>query len=80
MRESGYFRFCREFCLHHVELGNADRFVGAVLSSGQIQSLLKAGLSEIDLGLDALREKARRLLGSELKPWYYTVRVRVAVK
>lgn len=80
MRESGHFRFCREFCLHHVEMGNADRFVGAVLSSGQIQSLLKAGLSEKDLGLDVLREHARRWLGSELKPWYYTVRVRVAIK
>jgi SAM-dependent methyltransferase len=80
MRESGHFRFCREFCLHHVEMGNADRFMGAVLSSGQIQSLLKAGLSESDLGLEVLREQARRLLGSELKPWYYTVRVRVAVK
>jgi ubiquinone/menaquinone biosynthesis C-methylase UbiE len=80
MRESGHFRFCREFCLHHVEMGNADRFIGAVLSSGQIQSLLKAGLSEKDLGLDALREQARRLLGNERQPWYYTVRVRSAVK
>lgn len=80
MQESGHFRFFREFCLHHVEMGNADRFVGAVLSSGQIQSLLKAGVTENDLGLVALQEQARRLLGIEPKTWYYTVRVRVAVK
>ena len=80
MQESGHFRFTREFCLHHVEMGNADRFVGAVLSSGQIQSLLKAGMSAKDLRLELLREQADRLLGSKLQPWYYTVRVRVAVK
>jgi ubiquinone/menaquinone biosynthesis C-methylase UbiE len=80
LRESGHFRFTREFCLHHVEMGNADRFVGAVLSSGQIQSLLKAGVPAKDLGLDTLQEHARRWLGNELQPWYYTVRFRVAVK
>jgi SAM-dependent methyltransferase len=80
MQESGHFRFAREFCLHHMEMGNADRFLGAVLSSGQVQSLLKASMSAEDLGLELLREQADRLLGSKLQSWYYTVRVRVAVK
>jgi len=79
MQASGYFRFTREFHLHHVEVGNADRLVGGVLSSGQIQSLFKAGVTENDLGLDVFREQAHRLLGDELRPWYLSVHVRIGV-
>jgi ubiquinone/menaquinone biosynthesis C-methylase UbiE len=32
MRESGHFRFTREFLLHQVEQGDAERFIGLVLT------------------------------------------------
>ena len=80
IRASGRFRYAREILLHHVETGNAERLVGLALSQGSVESLLKAGLGEADLGLDRLRAEAARWLGSESGPWYWSVRVRVAVK
>lgn len=79
MQASGLFRYTREFYLHHIEMGNAQYLVGGVLSSGQIQSLFKAGVSEKDLGLDVLRAQAHRLLGDEMRPWYLSVHVRIGI-
>ena len=79
MQASGLFSYTREFYLHHIEMGNAASLVGGVLSSGQIQGLFKAGVSEKDLGLDRFRELAHRLLGDELRPWYFSVHVRIGV-
>jgi len=79
MQASGLFRYTREFNLHQVELGNAQFLIGGVLSSGQIQSLFKAGVTEKELGLDVLRAQAHRLLGDELRPWYLSVHVRIGI-
>jgi hypothetical protein len=38
------------------------------------------GASDQELGLDRLRAGAERTLGDEPKPWYWSYRVRVAVK
>jgi ubiquinone/menaquinone biosynthesis C-methylase UbiE len=59
MQASDLFRYTREFYLHHIEMGNAQFLIGGILSSGQVQSLLKAGVTEKELGLDVLREQAR---------------------
>jgi ubiquinone/menaquinone biosynthesis C-methylase UbiE len=79
MQASGLFRYTREFHLHHVEMGNAQFLIGGILSSGQVQSLFKAGLTEKELGLDVLREQAQALLGDELRPWYFIVHVRTGI-
>jgi len=79
MQESGYFRFIRELDLHQVVLGNAERLVGLALSYGSVQSLLKAGFSDSDLGLDTLRLEAARILGDEPRPWYWSTRLRLGV-
>jgi ubiquinone/menaquinone biosynthesis C-methylase UbiE len=79
MQESGLFRYTRDFYLHHVVMGNAPFLIGGILSSGQIQSLFKAGVSEAELGLDVLRAQAQQLLGDELRPWYASVHVRIGI-
>jgi len=79
MQASGYFRYTRELDLHQVVLGNAERLVGLALSYGSVQSLLKAGLSQSDLGLDMLRAEAARILGDALRPWYWSTRLRLGV-
>jgi len=79
MQGSNYFRFTREFYLHHMEMGNAERLVLGALSYGLVQSLLKAGVTEHELGLDTLRAEAEHILGKEPKPWYWSVQVRVGV-
>ncbi|MBI4675116.1 MAG: methyltransferase domain-containing protein [Chloroflexi bacterium] len=79
LRASGHFRFVREIVLHHVEPGNAERIVGIALSQGGTRTVLKHGLSEDEIGITALREICARTLGDELKPWYWSYRVRIGI-
>ncbi len=76
MRESGVFRYTHETLIHHTEMGHAERLVGLLISQGWVGSLLKLGLTESDLGIDVLREKAQRLLGKEPRPWHWSSRMR----
>jgi hypothetical protein len=80
MRASGQFRFTKEILLHHVEQGGAERLVGLELSQGGVASLLKNGLSEDEIGITALRAIAQRVLGDASVPWYFSYRMRVALK
>lgn len=77
MRESGHFRFVREVVLHHIEEGDATRFVEMMQSnafSGQFQ------FTEQETGFDRLRSVALQSLGSGSIPWYIGYRVRVGVR
>jgi ubiquinone/menaquinone biosynthesis C-methylase UbiE len=80
VRESGRFRYTREILLHHMEVGDAARLEGLARSQGSVQTLLKAGASEEEIGLSRLRADAERLLGGDPRPWYWCFRVRAAVK
>ena len=80
MTASGCFRFTRECLLHHEDAGGVERFVGLMLSQGHVQTLLKRGLSEEDLGLDHLRDVARRCFGTREWPWLWSARVRIGIK
>lgn len=79
MKESGRFRFTREFMLHHTDEGNASRLVGLALSLGSVQSLRKAGLSDAEIGLERLRSELAALGGDEIERWYWTSRIRVGI-
>jgi ubiquinone/menaquinone biosynthesis C-methylase UbiE len=80
MRQSGVFRLTREIGLHSEEYGDAERFVGLMLSnSGSI--LLQRGLvTEAQLNLDDFRARAHTLLGEAPRRWYFSYRVRLGVK
>ena len=78
--QSGHFRRARQFRVHSVEEGNANRLVGFAFSTGTVQSVLARGVSEAEIGLDALREAAERTLGDDPSPWYFTYRVVVGLK
>jgi SAM-dependent methyltransferase len=80
LRDSGHFRYVREALIHSVEPGNAERIVGLVVSLGSVADLLAVGLTEEELGIDRLRETARRVLGDESAPFWFHYRVRLAVK
>jgi SAM-dependent methyltransferase len=79
MRASGHFRFTKEILVHHAEQGGAERLVGLALSQGQLATLLKAGASEDEIGISALRDTAWRLLGDAIVPWYWSYRVRIGI-
>ena len=79
MQASGCFRHTKEAVLHHVDRGNADRLVGVLLSQGNVMGLFKSGLTEAELGIDALREVAQRTLGPGLRDWFWNARVRMGI-
>lgn len=80
IEQSGRFRYVREILAHGKEIGSAERLVGLALSQGSVQSLLKLGLCEEEIGVNRLREAAQRLLGSEPSTWYFGYRVRIGMK
>jgi len=67
LRESGIFSMVRELALHSVERGDGERLVQLALSEGSLITLLEAGVSEDEVGLDRLREVAR---GMASVPWW----------
>ncbi len=77
LRESGYFRFTREVLLHHIEHGDAARFLEMTRSnafSHQFQ------FTEQEIGFDRLSSVVFQSIGSEPIPWYVSYRVRIGVK
>ncbi len=77
LRESGHFRFTHEMLLHHVEHGDAARYLEMMRSnafSDQIQ------FTDQEIGLDRLRQAALHYIGSEPISWYFSYRVRIGIK
>jgi SAM-dependent methyltransferase len=79
MAASGRFRHTREVLLHHVDEGNAERFSGLARTQGHVSVLLRKGLSDRELGLDALDATVASTLGSEPRPFFWSARVRIGV-
>lgn len=71
--ESGVFRRVRELVVHSVEAGDGERLVGFALSEGSLTTLLEAGATEEDVGLDRLREVAASI--TDPIPWWIGYRV-----
>jgi len=80
IKASGHSRFVKEVLLHQVEMGDAQRVIGLAKSQGSVEALLKAGLSEQELGLTELGRIAQQELGQEPAPWHFSFRVRIGVK
>jgi len=80
MQESGQFRYVKEFVIHQVEEGNAERFIGLTLSYGIARYLKQGYLTEQDVGLDHLKRVAQNQIGPEPIPWYFGYRVRLGIK
>jgi SAM-dependent methyltransferase len=79
LRASGHFRWCEEVCALRQEAGDADRFVALLRSQGDLQTLLKHGLTEAELGIEAFAAQAHELLGAEPRALWFTYRVRFGV-
>ncbi|MDQ2714527.1 MAG: class I SAM-dependent methyltransferase [Chloroflexota bacterium] len=77
MRESAHFRFTNEVLLHHIEQGDAARFLEMMRSSAFSEQFQ---FTEQETGFDRLSSAAFQSLGSEPIPWYVSYRVRIGVK
>jgi ubiquinone/menaquinone biosynthesis C-methylase UbiE len=80
IRESGLFAHTREFVVHDKLEAGAAEIVGFVRSLGLVPELLALGVSEDDLGLTALDETVRRVIGGRRVPSLWGYRVRLGVK
>jgi SAM-dependent methyltransferase len=79
LRGSGLFRHAEDIALHKIEHGDAERIAAVARSQGRTVGLLAAGVSPEQIGLTALEETARRRLPAA-RPWWWTYRVRIAVR
>ena len=78
LQDSGAFRYTKELVLHSVEQGDGERLVGFALSEGSTRTLLDAGATEEEVGLDRLRA-----LGATIRepiPWWIGYRVWIGVR
>lgn len=80
MQASGRFRYVREIHVNSVEKGNAERLAGFAQTFSSTKAIFEHGYSEKEIGLDKLRLIAERILGKELKPWFFSYAIRIAVK
>ena len=76
---SGLFRYAREIALHSRDTGDQARIVSLAMTQGGAAALLAAGATEDEIGLAALREVAARRVAAP-RTWWWTYRVRIAVK
>jgi SAM-dependent methyltransferase len=80
IRDSGRFRFAREFVLHDEAVVGIDDVVGLARSLGLVPELRALGVTDEDLGLARLEETARRVLAGRRMRWLIGYRVRLGVK
>ena len=79
MAESGAFRWTGEVALHRIEPGDADRFVDLLRSQGDLQTVVKRGYTEEQLGVDAFRAECVAAFGTGPRDIVFTYRVRIGV-
>jgi SAM-dependent methyltransferase len=78
LTESGAFRAARELVVHSVEEGDGHRLVGFAFSEGSMRTLLEAGTTETEVGLDRLRAAAAAM--PRPVPWWIGYRVWIGRK
>ena len=80
IKASGHFRYAREIVLHCRERGGAARIVGMALSLGPLTVMLRNGSTEEEVGVEALRNTADRVLGDRVVDMYLGYRMRLGVR
>lgn len=78
MQASECFHYVKEIRLHHREMGDADRFIGLILSS-HISALIKRGLSPQDIDLATFEYTVREAIGTKMTPFWFSYHVRIGV-
>ncbi len=80
MRESNHFRFTREALLHHIEQGDATRFLELIQTNAFSHQFKLKTITEQEIGFDHVRQAAYQHIGSEPIPWYFSYHVRIGIK
>ncbi len=80
LRQSGYFRYCRELLFANTELCTAERLVALLLSQGGLQTVLKKRPDAIAGEIGAFRAVLRNLYGDAQFTIDFCYRMRVGVR
>lgn len=80
IKQSGYFRYCREIIFLNKEKCNADRFIGIALSQGGLQTILKTQPDLIEKDIELFEKKIKSIYGSKEFDISFCYRMRVGVK
>lgn len=77
LRACGHFRFTREVLMHHVERGDAARYL-AMMQTSAFSNQSRSADEEAEGG--RFSSAVALILGSEPIPWYVSYRIRIGVK
>ena len=80
IKQSGYFRYCREIVLLNKEKCNADRFIGIALSQGGLQTILKTQPNLIESDIELFDKKIKYIYGDSEFNISFCYRMRLGVK
>jgi ubiquinone/menaquinone biosynthesis C-methylase UbiE len=79
MRESKHFRFTKEILLHHVEEGDAARFV-RLIASNYLSELKSRGITDHEIGFDTFKAEVERFIGDQTLGFYFSYHARIGIK
>lgn len=80
IKQSGYFRYCREIVFLNKEKCNADRFIGIALSQGGLQTILKTQPDLIENDIELFEKKIKSIYGNNEFDISFCYRMRIGVK
>lgn len=80
IKQSGYFRYCREIVFLNKEKCNADRFIGIALSQGGLQTILKTQPDLIENDIELFEKKIKSIYGNSEFDISFCYRMRIGVK
>lgn len=80
IKQSGYFRYCREIVFLSKEKCNADRFIGIALSQGGLQTVLKTQPDLIERDIELFEKKIKSIYGQSEFDIGFCYRMRIGVK
>lgn len=80
IRQSGYFKYCREIVFMNKEKCNADRFIGIALSQGGLQTILKTQPDLIENDIELFEKKIKSIYGDSEFDISFCYRMRIGIK
>lgn len=80
IRESGYFRYCREIVFENKEKCNAERYIGIAFSQGGLQTILKTNPELIKNDIQHFEHTIRTVLGDNEFDITFCYRMRIGIK
>lgn len=80
IKNSGYFRYCREILFSHSEPCTAQRLFNLLLSQGSLQAILKVDPSRIRAEMEQCQKSLWQIYGEETFNIDFSYRMRIGVK